>query len=77
MFRCPRFWDDESPVAYIEVLGSLSGYSGVRYKKGKRIAMKGIPYHLNERNLDINCGERVWYEILNDEGYTYKRGGLV
>ena len=68
----PRFWDDESKIAYIEVLGNLSGIDGQRFCNGELIAEKSYPSH-----IDGAKHERVWIEIEQLEVGHYRKGKII
>ena len=58
-FDYPRFWNDESRVVYIEILGSVGvGATGLRFRKGKMVAKKSIPRH-----IEGAAYERVWFKV--------------
>lgn len=64
----PRFWDDDSKIVYIEVLGDNGfGSDGQRYYKGNMIAKKSVPHHIKGAGT-----ERQWFKVTQVNSYTYK-----
>ena len=71
----PRFWDYNSKVAYIEVLGCLGfGVDGMRFSRGELIAEKSLPTHIRPR---ISGRERRWHKVTQISIGHHKKGELV
>jgi hypothetical protein len=70
----PRFWDDENPVAYIEVEGSMGSSGGKRFCKGKLIAVKEFPNHLPRDNRPY---DRVWFSVEKKSLGSYIMGDII
>lgn len=68
----PRFWDDDSEVAYIEVLGELSGESGIRYRKGEVIAKKAWAHHING-----SPHEHKWFKVKQINNFQQQYGEII